>query len=304
MPKIEDAEALPRDRPPLADPGDRRHPLQREPRAEGDRGRRRRRADQPRQHRRARQGRRRRARREEGGHPDADRRQLRLAAEAPRRPRAAGPGRGARRGRARGGAAAREARLPRLQDLGQVEPRADDDPRLPDARRAVPYPLHLGVTEAGTPFSGSIKSAVGMGALLVDGIGDTIRVSLTADPVEEVEDRVGDPQGARPARARPGDDRLPDLRPRQRRRPDARRGGRGAARRVPAALRGRGARLRRERAGRGGRRRLRHRRRPRRRLHLRARPRAEEGRVRHPHRRALQRDRPVDRATACSARSG
>ena len=50
----------------------------------------------------------------------------------------------------------------------------------------MPYPLHLGVTEAGTPFSGSIKSAVGMGALLVDGIGDTIRVSLTADPVEEV----------------------------------------------------------------------------------------------------------------------
>src|ERR687885_2942629 len=50
----------------------------------------------------------------------------------------------------------------------------------------VPSPLHLGVTEAGTPFSGSIKSAVGMGALLVDGIGDTLRVSLTADPVEEV----------------------------------------------------------------------------------------------------------------------
>src|SRR2546427_3157410 len=50
----------------------------------------------------------------------------------------------------------------------------------------VPYPLHLGVTEAGTPFSGSIKSAVGLGALLIDGIGDTIRVSLTADPVEEV----------------------------------------------------------------------------------------------------------------------
>src|SRR5213079_1655078 len=50
----------------------------------------------------------------------------------------------------------------------------------------VPYPLHLGVTEAGTPFAGSIKSAVGMGALLADGIGDTMRVSLTADPVEEV----------------------------------------------------------------------------------------------------------------------
>ncbi|MDX6570522.1 MAG: (E)-4-hydroxy-3-methylbut-2-enyl-diphosphate synthase, partial [Gaiellales bacterium] len=50
----------------------------------------------------------------------------------------------------------------------------------------VPYPLHLGVTEAGTPFAGSIKSAVGMGALLADGIGDTLRVSLTADPVEEI----------------------------------------------------------------------------------------------------------------------
>src|SRR6185437_1785191 len=50
----------------------------------------------------------------------------------------------------------------------------------------VPYPLHLGVTEAGTPFAGSIKSSVGLGALLVDGIGDTMRVSLTADPVEEV----------------------------------------------------------------------------------------------------------------------
>jgi (E)-4-hydroxy-3-methylbut-2-enyl-diphosphate synthase len=51
----------------------------------------------------------------------------------------------------------------------------------------VPYPLHLGVTEAGTPFTGSIKSAVGIGTLLADGIGDTIRVSLTADPVKEVE---------------------------------------------------------------------------------------------------------------------
>ena len=50
----------------------------------------------------------------------------------------------------------------------------------------VPYPLHLGVTEAGTPFAGSIKSAVGIGSLLMDGIGDTLRVSLTADPVEEV----------------------------------------------------------------------------------------------------------------------
>jgi (E)-4-hydroxy-3-methylbut-2-enyl-diphosphate synthase len=50
----------------------------------------------------------------------------------------------------------------------------------------VPYPLHLGVTEAGPPATGAVKSAVGLGALLVDGIGDTVRVSLTADPVEEV----------------------------------------------------------------------------------------------------------------------
>src|SRR3954464_2492986 len=49
-----------------------------------------------------------------------------------------------------------------------------------------PSPLPLGVTEAGTPFAGSIKSAVGIGSLLADGIGDTIRISLTADPVEEV----------------------------------------------------------------------------------------------------------------------
>lgn len=50
----------------------------------------------------------------------------------------------------------------------------------------VDYPFHLGVTEAGTVQRGSIKSAMGIGALLLDGIGDTIRVSLTADPVEEV----------------------------------------------------------------------------------------------------------------------
>ncbi|MCQ2545568.1 MAG: flavodoxin-dependent (E)-4-hydroxy-3-methylbut-2-enyl-diphosphate synthase [Clostridia bacterium] len=48
------------------------------------------------------------------------------------------------------------------------------------------YPLHIGVTEAGTPSRGRIKSAAGIGALLLEGIGDTMRVSLTADPVEEV----------------------------------------------------------------------------------------------------------------------
>lgn len=48
------------------------------------------------------------------------------------------------------------------------------------------YPLHIGVTEAGTVYRGTIKSAVGLGCLLAEGIGDTLRVSLTGDPVEEV----------------------------------------------------------------------------------------------------------------------
>ncbi|MHB1382564.1 MAG: flavodoxin-dependent (E)-4-hydroxy-3-methylbut-2-enyl-diphosphate synthase, partial [Thermoleophilia bacterium] len=48
------------------------------------------------------------------------------------------------------------------------------------------YPIHLGVTEAGTVWTGAIKNAVGIGALLAQGVGDTIRVSLTGDPVEEV----------------------------------------------------------------------------------------------------------------------
>ena len=48
------------------------------------------------------------------------------------------------------------------------------------------YPLHLGVTEAGTAYMGTIKSAIGIGSLLLDGIGDTIRVSLTDDPVAEI----------------------------------------------------------------------------------------------------------------------
>lgn len=48
------------------------------------------------------------------------------------------------------------------------------------------YPLHLGVTEAGTKRTGIIKSSIGIGSLLLDGIGDTIRVSLTADPLEEI----------------------------------------------------------------------------------------------------------------------
>ena len=48
------------------------------------------------------------------------------------------------------------------------------------------YPLHLGITEAGGLFTGSIKSSIGIGQLLMEGIGDTIRVSLSSDPIDEV----------------------------------------------------------------------------------------------------------------------
>ncbi len=50
----------------------------------------------------------------------------------------------------------------------------------------IPYPIHVGITEAGTLYSGTVKSAVGIGAILAMGIGDTLRVSLTGDPVEEI----------------------------------------------------------------------------------------------------------------------
>jgi (E)-4-hydroxy-3-methylbut-2-enyl-diphosphate synthase len=84
-----------------------------------------------------------------------------------------------------------------LEDLGFtdiiISLKASDVNRMVEAYRLmakkVDYPLHLGVTEAGTPFGGTIKSAMGLGILLHEGIGDTIRVSLAAEPHEEV--RVG-----------------------------------------------------------------------------------------------------------------
>ena len=72
----------------------------------------------------------------------------------------------------------------------KISMKAFDVPTMVEAYRRlaklVPYPLHLGVTEAGTPRAGSVRSAIGIGILLSEGIGDTIRVSLAADPVEEV----------------------------------------------------------------------------------------------------------------------
>ncbi len=75
-------------------------------------------------------------------------------------------------------------------DLIKISLKAFDVPTTVEAYRTlgamVPYPLHLGVTEAGTVFAGSIRSAVGIGTLLYDGIGDTIRVSLSGDSRDEV----------------------------------------------------------------------------------------------------------------------
>jgi len=72
----------------------------------------------------------------------------------------------------------------------KVSLKASDVPKTIEAYRLFSerfdYPLHIGISEAGPPSSGTIKSAVGIGILLSEGIGDTIRVSLTADPVEEV----------------------------------------------------------------------------------------------------------------------
>ncbi len=75
-------------------------------------------------------------------------------------------------------------------DLIKISLKAFDVPTMVAAYRdlapRVPYPFHLGVTEAGTPRAGSVRSSIGIGILLSEGIGDTIRVSLAADPKEEV----------------------------------------------------------------------------------------------------------------------
>ena len=127
--------------------------------------------------------------------------------------------------------AVRGARLPRHQDLGQAQRPGGHGQRLPSCSpQQCDYPLHLGVTEAGPAFQGTIKSAVAFGALLAEGIGDTIRVSLSAPPVEEV--KVGNQilESLDLRAARPGDRLLPVLRPRPGRRLHA-----GRARSPPAS---------------------------------------------------------------------
>jgi (E)-4-hydroxy-3-methylbut-2-enyl-diphosphate synthase len=92
-------------------------------------------------------------------------------------------------------AALRQVRILESLDFKDIviSLKAFDVPTTVDAYRLISkktrYPLHLGITEAGLPQAGSIRSALGIGILLASGIGDTVRVSLTGDPVEEV--RVG-----------------------------------------------------------------------------------------------------------------
>jgi len=75
-------------------------------------------------------------------------------------------------------------------DLIKISIKASDIKKSVESYREiskrVDYPLHVGISEAGSAFSGTIKSAIGIGSLLAEGIGDTLRVSLTADPVLEV----------------------------------------------------------------------------------------------------------------------
>ena len=134
------------------------------------------------------------------------------------------------------------------------------------------YPLHLGVTEAGPAFQGTIKSAVAFGALLSKGIGDTIRVSLSAPPARRGQGRQPDPRVAEPAAPQARDRVVPVLRARPGRRlhagqrGDRRPGGHGG----PAARRGDGLRRQRSRRGPRGR--------PRRRVRKRQGPDLRQGR--------------------------
>ena len=128
------------------------------------------------------------------------------------------------------------------------------------------YPLHLGVTEAGPMPMGGVKGAVGIGTLLAEGIGDTIRVSLTDDPVEEVKVGNVDPAVARAAQARARPGGVPVVRPRRGQRagahPEGQRGARAGEVHGADPRRRHGVRRERPRRGARGRRRHRGRQRP------------------------------------------
>ena len=175
------------DRARVADPDHRRHPLQPHAGAEGARRGRALRAAEPGQHRRPRQGRARSWRSaKELGTP------LRIGVNSGSLPKHLHALERENSVEALVTAAVEFVELmerlefDELQGLDQVDERAEHDRRRTACcRERIPYPLHLGITEAGTKWSGSLKSAVGLGTLLADGIGDTIRISLSTFHAEE-----------------------------------------------------------------------------------------------------------------------
>ena len=188
-----------------------------------------------------------------------------------------------------------QPRLHELQGLDEVHlgARTRSPPTALLSER-IPYPLHLGVTEAGTKWSGSLKSAVGLGTLLADGIGDTIRISLSTFHAEEEVKVAWEILKALKLRERgPDADRLPDLRPAAVRHGHRRRRGRAAPGGLRGPDRGVGARLRRQRHRRGAPRRLRHHRRQGHGHDLLQGRAAEEGADRAARGRAVQGDRPL-----------
>src|SRR3954471_5281843 len=184
------------DRRRLADPGHRRHPLQPHARAQGPRRRRPLRPHQPRQHRRGRQGG---AGRRSGPGEVGEVGERARALGTPLR---VGVNSGSLPEHLRQlefddpvsalvtAATEMVELMERLEfDNCKVSMKSTSVPNTIASNRRlaerIPYPLHLGVTEAGTKWSGSLKSAVGLGTLLADGIGDTIRISLSTFHAEE-----------------------------------------------------------------------------------------------------------------------
>ena len=281
------------DRRRVADPDHRRHPLQPHAGDQGDRGRRALRADQPRQHRRAGQGRPRSSPR-----PRPRGTPIRVGVNSGSLPKHLRDLEFTNPVEALVTAATEWVELMHRLDFYdfKVSMKSTSVPNTIASNRLlaekIDHPLHLGVTEAGTKWSGSLKSAVGLGTLLADGIGDTIRISLsTFHAEEEVKVAWEILKALEAARARPGADRLPDVRA-----PAVRHGlGRHGGRAAPGGLRGpdRGLdpRLRGQRHRRGPPRGLRHHRRQGQRDDLLQGRAAEEG------------ARPSTSSTSCSPRS-
>ena len=201
-----------------------------------------------------------------------------------------------------------------LEEMGfediKLSLKAFDVPTMVTAYREiakrVPYPLHLGVTEAGLPGAGTVRSSVGIGVLLAEGIGDTIRVSLAADPVEELPVCWDILKSLNLRQRGRHDRRLPDLRPHRGRSHPARPAGRGALQGARQADHRRGHGLRRQRPRRIARRRRRPRRRQRQGRDLpqrRSRPHRPRGRVLHraPRRRPQSDRRALRRRRAAMA---